>query len=207
MHPISSIPSGDDHVGCKIDVNDRGVELRFDRDDVVLCPGCFLVGGQNNVVVSFSYDDDRDFSDTTISEARAFCTGFPRGDAPVDGDVRSCAEEENAEYEGSKLLTGGLFLVPSPEACCLACRENPDCNVWTFCTAEDGCGRSEFAYTYSACEMKYASPEIISQDVVPGVRGPEVTYISGALRDKQIDAVPFDTSNERKECRAKTEAN
>ena len=49
--------------------------------------------------------------------------------------------------------------------------------------------------------------EIISQDVVPGVRGPEVTYISGALRDKQIDAVPFDTSNERKECRAKTEAN
>ena len=72
VHPISSIPSGDDRVGCKIDVNDRGVELRFDRDDVVLCPGCFLVGGQNNVVVSFSYDDDRDFSDTTISEARAF---------------------------------------------------------------------------------------------------------------------------------------
>ena len=209
VYPISSVPMSDVAATCEAVVTERGVELSF-GDDLVLCPGCFIVGGPNNVVLDLSYADGRGFSSTEISPnglREPICAGFPRGDGPTDAElVRPCDEEANAEYEGSTLTTG-LFLVPSPEACCLACRENPNCNVWTFCTANDGCGRSEFAYSYSSCELKYAAPEIISQDTIPGKRGPNVTYISGALRDKEVEPVPFDTSNERKECRAETNAN
>ena len=208
VYPISSVPPADTRASCDVVATERGIELRF-GDGLVLCPGCFIVGSRNSVMFSMTYTDSREFSGTTISSndlSQPICTGFPRGGGSTNDVVRPCNEEDNAEYEGSR-ITEGLFLVPSPEACCLACRENPNCNVWTFCTADDGCGRSEFAYSYSACELKYAAPQIITQDIIPGKRGAEVTYISGAIKDKTTEPVPFDTSSERKECRAEANAN
>ena len=61
------------------------------------------------------------------------------------------------------MLLGGAFLTSSEGACCLACQENPGCNVWTYCDKENGCGTGEtHAYSYSRCSLKYQSPEVLA---------------------------------------------
>ena len=82
VYPISSVPMSDVAATCEAVVTERGVELSF-GDDLVLCPGCFVVGGPNNVVLDLSYADGRGFSSTEILPnglREPICAGFPRGD-------------------------------------------------------------------------------------------------------------------------------
>ena len=204
VYPISSM-MGETRVECAPSITERGVELRF-GDGLTLCPGCFIVGGPNDVILELSYDDNRSFTSTTLSPEglrRPFCSGYSTDDVDL---VRPCGDVQNVEYGGTP-LTEGLFLVSSPEACCLACQEEPSCNVWTFCTADDGCGRSEFVFSYSECTLKYLVPELLREDEIPGERGEDVTYISGALTYKDATPYPYDTSETRRECRAEEQTN
>lgn len=130
----------------------------------MLCLGCFIVGGLNNVVFDFLYVDGCGFLSIEIllnGLRESICVGFSRGDGLIDVEfVCLCDEEVNVEYEGFIFIIG-LFLVLFFEVCCLVCRENLNCNVWTFCIVNDGCGRSEFVYSYLFCEFKYVVLEII----------------------------------------------
>jgi hypothetical protein len=65
--------------------------------------------------------------------------------------------------------------------------------VWTYCTADDGCGGNEAMYSYSQCSLKYQDPDAITLGPAPGDRGPEVTYVSGTLPDKDVDLFVPDT--------------
>ena len=49
------------------------------------------------------------------------------------------------------VLPGGAFLTSSMGACCLACQENPGCNVWAYNTEP----AVQQMYSYSQCSLKY----------------------------------------------------
>jgi hypothetical protein len=74
-----------------------------------------------------------------------------------------------------------------------ACQENPGCNVWSYCTADDGCGGNERMYSYSQCSLKYQDPELITPGPAPGDRGDDITYTSGTLPDKDVEPFVPDT--------------
>ena len=122
---------------------------------VRLCPGCFLVGaGDNNVIASWS---PRSSSPGSFVFPAAAPPAMPYCGAGADLAVPSpaalepvtpCNAEENADFDGEMLL-GGAFLTSSQGACCLACQENPQCNVWSFCAdRENGCGGNAHSYSY-----------------------------------------------------------
>ena len=109
------------------------------------------------------------------------------------GPVLPCNAEENTELEGEVLL-GGAFLTSSEGACCLACQENPGCNVWTYCTdKENGCGGNAHSYSYSQCSLKYQDPTLLVDGSAPGARGDDVTHTSGSLPDKDVEPFVADT--------------
>ena len=110
--------------------------------------------------------------------------------------VTPCNAEENADIDGEVLL-GGAFLTSSQGACCLACQENPQCNVWSFCTdRENGCGGNAHSYSYSECSLRYQDPDVLRSGpgtAPPGTRGADVRRTSGAFPDKRVEPFVADT--------------
>ena len=174
----------------------EGLRISFANGPLPLCPGCFLVGGPDNVMASWRTLDGADASAIPVAPpAMPYCgAGL---DLSVGGGVQPvtpCNAERNTELEGDVLL-GGAFLTSSEGACCLACQENPGCNVWTYCDKENGCGTGEtHAYSYSRCSLKYQSPEVLAaSERAPGARGEGVLHTSGALPDKDVEPFVADT--------------
>jgi hypothetical protein len=171
-----------------------GLRVSFVDGALKLCPGCFLVGGPDNVMASWRVLDGSDASSIPIgAPAMPYCGAGPDMSLTAEvGPVTPCNAEENAELDG-EVLNGGTFLTSSAGACCLACQENPGCNVWTFCTAEGGCGGAAPTYSYSRCSLKYQDPAELSPGPAPGKRGPEVTFTSGSLPEKETEIFVADT--------------
>ena len=123
---------------------------------------------------------------------------YCEGDAELAPPIRAYNAEENANYNGED-ITEGVFLASSADACCVACQENPNCNVWTYCTDEaGGCGLNEYVSSYSQCTLKVLDQAIISASVdteIPGSRGEDVPYTSGILVDKIVEPIARDTSD------------
>ena len=172
-----------------------GLRIRFAEGPLTLCPGCFLVGGPDNVIASWRTISGKDASAFPIaSPAMPYCGAGPEMTiGRSSGPVAPCNAEENTELEGEVLL-GGAFLTSSEGACCLACQENPGCNVWTYCTdKENGCGGNAHSYSYSQCSLKYQDPTLLVDGSAPGARGDDVTHTSGSLPDKDVDPFVADT--------------
>ena len=171
-----------------------GLRISFVDGALKLCPGCFLVGGPDNVMASWRTLDGSDASLIPIGPpAMPYCGAGP--DMSLTAEVvpvTPCNAEENAELDG-EVLNGGTFLTSSAGACCLACQENPGCNVWTFCTDEGGCGGAAPTYSYSRCSLKYQDPAQLSPGPAPGNRGPEITFTSGSLPEKETEIFVADT--------------
>jgi hypothetical protein len=166
---------------------------------VRLCPGCFLVGaGDNNVIASWS---PRSSSPGSFVFPAAAPPAMPYCGAGADLAVPSpaalepvtpCNAEENADFDGEMLL-GGAFLTSSQGACCLACQENPQCNVWSFCAdRENGCGGNAHSYSYSECSLRYQDPDVLRSGP-PGARGADVRRTSGSFPDKAVEPFVADT--------------
>ena len=164
----------------RVSMTPQGLIINFGMG-VSLCPGCFIVGGRNNVMVSAAAVASiaTPFAVFTAGAPMAPFCGQNASLVPAPTPVRPCNAETMAEYRGTP-ITLGQFLAPSPEACCLACQENPSCNVWTFCTADAGCGgwsgTNEYMFSYSQCDLKYAPAEDVTRVPIPANRGPNVTY-------------------------------
>ena len=171
-----------------------GLRISFVDGALKLCPGCFLVGGPDNVMASWRTLDGSDASLIPIGPpAMPYCGAGPDMSLTAEvGPVTPCNAEENAELDG-EVLNGGTFLTSSAGACCLACQENPGCNVWTFCTDEGGCGGAAPTYSYSRCSLKYQDPAQLSPGPAPGKRGPEITFTSGSLPEKETEIFVADT--------------
>ena len=171
-----------------------GLRISFVDGALKLCPGCFLVGGPDNVMASWRTLDGSDASLIPIGPpAMPYCGAGPDMSLTAEvGPVTPCNAEENAELDG-EVLNGGTFLTSSAGACCLACQENPGCNVWTFCTDEGGCGGAAPTYSYSRCSLKYQDPAQLSPEPAPGKRGPEITFTSGSLPEKETEIFVADT--------------
>ena len=173
-----------------------GLRVGFANGEPVrLCPGCFLVGaGENNVIASWSLRSETSRSappdgaelSPRFSFPAAAPPAMPYCGAGADLAVPSpaalepvtpCNAEENADIDGEVLL-GGAFLTSSQGACCLACQENPQCNVWSFCTdRENGCGGNAHSYSYSECSLRYQDPDVLRSGpgtAPPGTRGADV---------------------------------
>ena len=112
----------------------------------------------------------------------------------------------------ARILPKVFFLASSADACCVACQENPNCNVWTYCTDEaEGCGLNEYVSSYSQCTLKVLDQAIISASAdteIPGSRGEDITYTSGILLDKIVEPIARDTSDIKfPPCNAEKNAN
>ena len=197
------------------EVSEDGSKLRVSfNDNVKLCPGCFIVGGSDNVWARIdttttttttantvetpsSALDASPSSSSAQSSSMLFCGGASGSEMDTP-PVRACNSEENANYNGDD-ITEGIFLASSADACCVACQENPNCNVWTYCTDEaGGCGLNEYVSAYSQCTLKVLDQAIISSSAdseIPGSRGQDVTYTSGILLDKIVQPIARDTSD------------
>ena len=177
-----------------------GLRISFVYGSLGLCPGCFIVGGPDNVIASWRTISGSDASAFAIAPpAMPFCGAGPDLAVPAtDGPITPCNSEEDTHLYGD-VLNGGTFLTSSMGACCLACQENPSCNVWSFCTVDDGCGQGTALYSYSQCVLKYQDPELLSPGPAPGDRGPDVGYTSGSLPDKDVDPFVPDTMVEVRE--------
>ena len=192
-----------------------GLRVGFANGEPVrLCPGCFLVGaGENNVIASWSLRSETSRSappdgaelSPRFSFPAAAPPAMPYCGAGADLAVPSpaalepvtpCNAEENADIDGEVLL-GGAFLTSSQGACCLACQENPQCNVWSFCTdRENGCGGNAHSYSYSECSLRYQDPDVLRSGpgtAPPGARGADVRRTSGAFPDKRVEPFVADT--------------
>ena len=192
-----------------------GLRVGFANGEPVrLCPGCFLVGaGENNVIASWSLRSQTSRSappdgaelSPRFSFPAAAPPAMPYCGAGADLAVPSpaalepvtpCNAEENADIDGEVLL-GGAFLTSSQGACCLACQENPQCNVWSFCTdRENGCGGNAHSYSYSECSLRYQDPDVLRSGpgtAPPGARGADVRRTSGAFPDKRVEPFVADT--------------
>ena len=94
----------------------------------------------------------------------------------------------------------------------MACQENPNCNVWTYCTDEAGsCGLNEYVSSYSQWTLKVLDQAIISASAdteIPGSSSEDVTYTSGILLDKIVQPIARDTSDvDFPPCNAEKNAN
>ena len=177
-----------------------GLRIGFANGDPTrLCPGCFLVGqGGGNVIAEWSLRPgvtNPNRLPNAGPPAMPYCgAGVDLSVPTVSQPLTPCNAEENTDLDGSVLL-GGAFLTSSEGACCLACQENPGCNVWSYCTDfENGCGGNQNSYSYSECSLKFQDPEILALDTPPpGTRGPDVTHTSGVFPDKDVDVFVADT--------------
>ena len=136
---------------ARFEVSLDGSKLRVHlNENVKLCPGCFIVGGNDNVWARYETTTTTTTTTTETvpsspnlspsSSSSLYC----EGDAELAPPIRACNAEENANYNGED-ITEGVFLASSADACCVACQENPNCNVWTYCTDEaGGCGLNEY---------------------------------------------------------------
>ena len=193
-----------------------GTKLRvFFNDNVKLCPGCFIVGGNDNVWARYETMTTTTTETTTegipSSSLSSSSSLYCGGDAELVPPIRACNAEENAKYNGED-ITEGVFLASSADACCVACQENPNCNVWTYCTDEaEGCGLNEYVSSYSQCTLKVLDQAIISASAdteIPGSRGEDITYTSGILLDKIVEPIARDTSDIKfPPCNAEKNAN
>ena len=91
-----------------------GLRISFVDGALKLCPGCFLVGGPDNVMASWRTLDGSDASLIPIGPpAMPYCGAGPDMSLTAEvGPVTPCNAEENAELDG-EVLNGGTFLTSS----------------------------------------------------------------------------------------------
>lgn len=101
-----------------------GLRIGFAEGALELCPGCFIVGGPDNIMATWRTISGSDASVYPIAPpASPYCgVGGPDMSIPaVEGPVTPCNGEENTQLHG-EVLNGGTFLTSSMGACCLVRR-------------------------------------------------------------------------------------
>lgn len=95
---------------------------------------------------------------------------------------KECIREEHAEFEGDQLSWGFSNVKGDIKECEKLCIDDPKCNLFSWCAADVGCGGP--SHPKGACWTKHlvASPPDFSK--VPGKRGTEVPFTSGACYSK-----------------------
>eukprot|EP01026_Neomeris_dumetosa_P008990 TRINITY_DN12967_c0_g1_i2.p1 TRINITY_DN12967_c0_g1~~TRINITY_DN12967_c0_g1_i2.p1 ORF type:complete len:368 (-),score=37.24 TRINITY_DN12967_c0_g1_i2:246-1349(-) len=92
----------------------------------------------------------------------------------------TCTAEGNANYKSDEYI--GKVDVADEGECCDACRQDKDCNVWTYCAWQSGCPAGDQLLDFGRCDLKF-------QSAVSNGEEPEfwdkfnidVPFISGAV--------------------------
>ena len=115
---------------------------------------------------------------------------------PTKKNERTCRTEYNADYDGDNAIVyGDKHKTESHEACCDACKSNPNCNIWVWCSNEkDGCSGGR---AYQECWLKHS--KTLNPSNPSGRRSPVLGWISGTVTtEKQYnDAVAKIKSTEQ----------
>ena len=186
----------------RFEVSLDGTKLRVSfNDNVKLCPGCFIVGGNDNVWARYETTTTTTTETTTegipSSSLSSSSSLYCGGDAELVPPIRACNAEENAKYNGED-ITEGVFLASSADACCVACQENPNCNVWTYCTDEaEGCGLNEYVSSYSQCTLK-----VLDQAIISASADTEIPDLEARTSPTRLEFCSIKLSNQSREIRA-----
>lgn len=94
-----------------------------------------------------------------------------------------CIEEIDANYEGdtvSDILTDPAGL--TADDCCLKCKQNSQCNVFTYCPNYGGCKYGDNqTFPFQGCQLKHQNGNVAGPGVTPAAysRGPPTPFASG----------------------------
>lgn len=102
-------------------------------------------------------------------------TGSGSSGTAANGDERTCSTQEHAEYGGDVVQWGTAHLTDTAKACCEACRQVMDCNIFVWCGAPGGCGGSKHRECWLKRQKRinYIDPD--------GASGAAVLWTSGAV--------------------------
>ena len=140
-------------------------------ENMTLCPGC-EIDGMGKARSLFDVHDAMWQSlgsrgSLTLQSPYCKSTGAripprssPERMARLEEEAGQCRSIDNTEYSG-RVLSLSALKAESAAACCALCREEMNCNVWTWCGGS-ACARD----VYRSCVLKYESkgaPQIVSR--------------------------------------------